>query len=676
MAAIRYMKEQGKEKEAVQAIAKMLPEFWRFNDNANLIEDIFETIKGLGPTCRDILLHVMFNNANDLELRIALYMIYCVLVDKDHDILERLITAIKALPAATQDTLRKTYNELLDDDAFGWKYCTGQMPLSDSPNYVHLISERYRKLFEFQKAYNFDAVISNQTLIKPKPYTEHTTRIACWILIDPKIGRAKTLGRLHRTLGWYFENVTFIDSAMAASAWLLYNPTNTLIVIVGDLAIDRYRYYRHDLVSNIGALLGATSQLANIKERILIVLTGKELTIKGICHVALTTDCDDSLSARIETETGFEREFPEYERQYILPLIEELFHRIGFNVYLDGLNKQKAMVVHLRRLSEGQWPGFIILEDDSIRAEGDVQPSYRDYKAAKADFKSPHYPNAKLGARLTSVVKNLMERFTPLLGQSVDISVVYPPACKPASNFVLEAVLHLTGYELIGAGTHKIAQELTTTQIKPGARLFALLSTPEGFTVDEAKAVLTWTPPIVRVPFLIGVEKCIAPGNYYFKLTLYSGEKNPIEIVHVYFDLNVAEDAPVLSPLSWLVANKKFPRSAFASYSTKDWEQVKERVAALNPFMDVFVDCLDLKEGQEWEEAIKIELDMRDTFLLFWSEAARDSKWVRTEWEYVLEKRGIEYITPNSLVSPHVCPPPKELESLHFGSPLLLIRRS
>ena len=80
----------------------------------------------------------------------------------------------------------------------------------------------------------------------------------------------------------------------------------------------------------------------------------------------------------------------------------------------------------------------------------------------------------------------------------------------------------------------------------------------------------------------------------------------------------------------------------------------------------VFTDCLDLKPGEQYKTRLLNEILARDLFVLFWSENARQSKWV--EWEYVtvLDFKGEEPVRINPL-QPEV-PPPTRLSHLHFGS--------
>ena len=77
---------------------------------------------------------------------------------------------------------------------------------------------------------------------------------------------------------------------------------------------------------------------------------------------------------------------------------------------------------------------------------------------------------------------------------------------------------------------------------------------------------------------------------------------------------------------------------------------------------------MSLRSGQKFEEEIFKRIDTSDIFYLFWSKAARQSKWVDKEWRYAYINRGIDYIDPVPLQTPEIAPPPKELaEHLHFN---------
>ena len=112
------------------------------------------------------------------------------------------------------------------------------------------------------------------------------------------------------------------------------------------------------------------------------------------------------------------------------------------------------------------------------------------------------------------------------------------------------------------------------------------------------------------------------------------------------------------------------PRSAFASYAKKDRKEVLGRVRSLEIFtnIDVFLDCLSIRPGEQWKESLKNEIQKRDIFWLFWSRNAIASEWVEWEWRTALKNKSITGIQPHPLEPAETAPPPKELSDLQFGS--------
>jgi hypothetical protein len=125
-----------------------------------------------------------------------------------------------------------------------------------------------------------------------------------------------------------------------------------------------------------------------------------------------------------------------------------------------------------------------------------------------------------------------------------------------------------------------------------------------------------------------------------------------------------------------VLAPVKTPSSLFASYSSADRDRVLDRVAAIRiaTATDVFVDCLDLAPGRAWQARLEHEIAARDLFVLFWSNAAAMSKWVRWEYSHALEMLGADrmQIQPleNGVRAPRV------LKHLHFADPLNDVREA
>ena len=83
-----------------------------------------------------------------------------------------------------------------------------------------------------------------------------------------------------------------------------------------------------------------------------------------------------------------------------------------------------------------------------------------------------------------------------------------------------------------------------------------------------------------------------------------------------------------------------------------------------------FMDLLSLDPGDRWEKKLYERIDDCDLFLLFWSQAAKDSQFVLWEAEYALKR---QQENPNS--EPDIVPvlleqavtPPQSLAQLHFN---------
>ncbi len=116
---------------------------------------------------------------------------------------------------------------------------------------------------------------------------------------------------------------------------------------------------------------------------------------------------------------------------------------------------------------------------------------------------------------------------------------------------------------------------------------------------------------------------------------------------------------------------------AFISYASQDRDRVATIIQGMKkarPDMDIFFDVESLRSGENWENALRREIENRDILFLCWSQFAKESKWVETEWRYALANKGLDAIEPVPLVSPAECPPPDELKSKHFNDRALLYR--
>ncbi|MEK6236407.1 MAG: toll/interleukin-1 receptor domain-containing protein, partial [Planctomycetales bacterium] len=135
-----------------------------------------------------------------------------------------------------------------------------------------------------------------------------------------------------------------------------------------------------------------------------------------------------------------------------------------------------------------------------------------------------------------------------------------------------------------------------------------------------------------------------------------------LQIARIQFGLKVARHA---SPPKRLQSRLKRHSSAYASYAETDRNVVVGRVLQLAravPDLDVFVDVDALRGQPQWERELKREIDNRDVFYLFWSDAASKSEEVGREWRTALQLRGVEYLSPVPLAANGEAPLPPELQ--------------
>ena len=113
----------------------------------------------------------------------------------------------------------------------------------------------------------------------------------------------------------------------------------------------------------------------------------------------------------------------------------------------------------------------------------------------------------------------------------------------------------------------------------------------------------------------------------------------------------------------------------------KDLNEVMKRVQMLERLhVSFFQDLLDLEPGERWKRKLYQHIDDCDVFMLFWSTASKESKWVTMEVQYALDRKGGDDARPPEIVpvlieGPPVPLPNPELAHLHFNDKLLYYMR-
>jgi hypothetical protein len=257
-------------------------------------------------------------------------------------------------------------------------------------------------------------------------------------------------------------------------------------------------------------------------------------------------------------------------------------------------------------------------------------------------------------------------------------SVTSPPAVHPGAHFVMDVWAHLQhqrdavmqrAKEALGAGVH--LQSKGPVQVA-GGTLISVLLRLEGLTIEDPEDFIVWTGEAANAAFLVAVPDDALEGPRAGLASIYM---DALQIAKIPFVVLVsrapADDIPLL-------AGGHPHRRAFASYASADRDEVLGRVQGMQkaaPQLDVFLDVLSLRSGQDWEQELWRVIPSKDIFYLFWSRNASQSEWVEKEWRCALEARGLEFIDPVPLVSPDVVPPPPELASRYFNDWILAFKR-
>jgi TIR domain/Domain of unknown function (DUF4062) len=269
-------------------------------------------------------------------------------------------------------------------------------------------------------------------------------------------------------------------------------------------------------------------------------------------------------------------------------------------------------------------------------------------------------------------------------GDRVECSVFAPPIVSPGSTFMIQAFAHISSQTREAARRAKefdadaVRRAIKTLEssVSRGTKLSFDLSMP-GLRVDDPVQSMVWSGATESVQFGVSVPRRCRPGNVVGTLTV---SQDWIPIGHIKFTLTVTA-GPKRQTRSTVAVGEAARRyeMAFISYASEDRTTVLERVQVLSTVgVRTFQDVLNLEPGERWERSLYRHIDESDIVLLFWSKAAKKSKWVRKEVRYALErKHGNEFappeIGPVLIEGPPVPRPWKELAYLHFNDPRIYL---
>jgi hypothetical protein len=268
-------------------------------------------------------------------------------------------------------------------------------------------------------------------------------------------------------------------------------------------------------------------------------------------------------------------------------------------------------------------------------------------------------------------------------GNLIDVSVFAPLRAAKGSEVLVQVFAHrieeLTRkiWEAAKAADPATAKRGLATldlAIANGERLDFVLEGPPDFSIDEPRQSFIWNGRPRSCGFLVRVSAKFASSRAHLRVRVF---RQAVPIGQLRFTLDVVE-SPIFdpNPISSAGESQKRYNSAFLSYASSDRAEVIKRAQALQVAqISFFQDLLSLEPGEHWEKRLFEEIEKSDLFLLFWSEAARKSEWVRREIDHALmcrRKSASESpeILPIVIEGPPPPKPPERLAHLHFDDPL------
>jgi hypothetical protein len=255
---------------------------------------------------------------------------------------------------------------------------------------------------------------------------------------------------------------------------------------------------------------------------------------------------------------------------------------------------------------------------------------------------------------------------------SVTFKAYAPSAIAPGQSFVLDIWAHTFAQaKSVEAQAQSLGREhkvgiKAPVSVARDTILGIVIEIRTLHIADPTDSILWYGKPS-NASFIVEVPASAAPGAHPGRALISAAG---IPIAKLAFAVTVEERASETPARIPLRAAGTAPATAFASYSSHDRAEVLARVQGMKkvcPQLDVFLDVISLRSGQDWSEKIREHVPSKDVFFLFWSEHAAKSKEVEKEWQLALDTRGIEYIDPVPLTDPKDTPPPKRLSKLHFN---------
>jgi hypothetical protein len=251
-----------------------------------------------------------------------------------------------------------------------------------------------------------------------------------------------------------------------------------------------------------------------------------------------------------------------------------------------------------------------------------------------------------------------------------------PRTCVPGTSFTAALIAYVAASRepaiqklaALGEVGDRRVEDVVGSNWVIGAPVCIRLSAP-GATVVPAEIRFEWSGSENLAAFSV-TPSTTAVGKLQLGFQVFVADVM-VTFLPMQLDVGRAE----IAEDTGMTSRAEAPRTAFASYSSKDAENVAQRLSTLSRWsrgLDIFQDCLDLNPGETFKPQLARQIADRDVFLLFWSRQAAQSPWVKWEYTTALSEKNFAAILPMPLEDPAIAPPPPEFADLHLRDRFML----
>ena len=256
------------------------------------------------------------------------------------------------------------------------------------------------------------------------------------------------------------------------------------------------------------------------------------------------------------------------------------------------------------------------------------------------------------------------------------ITVAYPEAVAPSSWSTVDVFLYLRDYREVveteirrlqdreGLDYSGVSSEFPKS-LPPGCPIRISLQS-DSLRTNPSELTINWYEPYNRLPFRISpVDETNVGYSASLNVDIFADDLAVASMrlaIAVNSNVRCEHAKRAASDAAWY-------EDIFASYARENLpivRHLKERYEALGLYM--FIDLEDLRSGAAWQTALREKISGSDLFQLFWSDHARQSKYVADEWRHALglrEVKGARFVRPVYWDEP-IPPVPEDLADINF----------